>query len=245
MFLVQDKIGDAIYLVFTGDDPRRSGFAGNVIDNVALDYDLEAVHRWPNGAAAPDACVGRAPGDAKHFKVFRYAADLRSAGYEPVPGDAVVFPMWSDYLKLRTTPPGPDTPDEYWYDYLDELDRNAREWRRRAPDTSEPISTARDDVAKWVAKKHFIADSGIREIWYLPQEAPSDEIRLLEVNDRFVVNDESVEAIDFNLNVKGAPFRLRIADVSSDQLDQVRQDPARLPVGWLLDGGQVWRRRGA
>lgn len=245
MFLVPDKIGDVTYLVFTGEDPRRSGFAGKVIDDVALDYDMDAVHRWPNGDPAPDACVGRAPDDPTHFKVFRYAADLQAAGFQPVAGDPVVFSSWSDYLKLRTTPPGPDTPDEYWYDYLDELDKNAREWRKRAPDTSEPVSTARDEVAKWIAAKHFIADSSIREIWYLPREAPADEIRLLEVNDRFVVNDETVEAIDFDLSVKGAPFRLRIADMSSDQLDQVKHDPGRLPVGWSLDDGQVWRRRGA
>lgn len=245
MFLVQDKIGDSTYLVFTGEDPRRSGYAGMVIDGIALDYDMEAVHRWPNGAAAPEVCVGRAPDDPKHFKVFRYATDRQAAGFEPMPGDPVVFGSWPDYLKLRTTPPGPDTPDEFWYDYLDELDKNAREWRKRAPDTSEPVSTARDDVAKWVAKKHFIADSGIREIWYLPRAAPTDEIRLLEVSDRFVVNEEAVAAIDFDLNVKGAPFRLRIADVSTDQLDQAKQDPGRLPVGWSLDDGQVWRRRGA
>ncbi|HEX7376353.1 MAG TPA: hypothetical protein VF278_04540 [Pirellulales bacterium] len=245
MFLVQDKIGDAIYLVFTGEDPRRSGYAGNMIDNVALDYDMEAVHQWKNGDAAPEARVGRDPLDARRFKVFRNTDELRLAGYEPVAGDPVVFALWTDYLKLRTMPPGPDTPDEYWYDYLDELDKNAREWRRRAPDTSEPISAARDDVAKWVAKKHFIADSGIREIWYLPQEAPTDEIRLLEVNDRFVVNDDGVAAIDFDLNVKGAPFLLRIADMSTEQLNQVKQDPARLPAGWSLAGGQVWRRRGA
>jgi hypothetical protein len=114
-----------------------------------------------------------------------------------------------------------------------------------APQADEPASSARDDVAAWIARTRFVADGGIREVWYLPREAPPDEIRLLEVNDRFVANEACVDAMDFGLNVEGAPFRLSIADVSSDQLEQIKHDPAQLPPGWSLDGSQIWRRRRA
>jgi hypothetical protein len=69
MFLVQDRIGEATYLVFTGKDPRRSGYAGQVIDDVALDYDMEAVHRWPNGHRL-EACCSQVGGIAEHFEVL-------------------------------------------------------------------------------------------------------------------------------------------------------------------------------
>ncbi|HET6878617.1 MAG TPA: hypothetical protein VFI31_00495 [Pirellulales bacterium] len=245
MFLVPDKIGDVTYLVFTGEDPRRSGYTGDVIDDVTLDYDMQAVHAWPNGAPSPEVCVGRAPADAKHFKVFKYESDRQAAGYQPVPGDPVVFGSWLDYLNLRTQPPNAETPDEWWYDYLDKLDEAARQRRERTPEDEEPASSDRDEVARWVAKKHFIADSGIREVWYLPKEAPPHEIRLLEVNDRFIPNEDSVDATDVGLNVGGSPFQLSIADVSTDQLEQLKGDPTRLPAGWSLDGSLVWRRRGA
>lgn len=71
-------------------------------------------------------CVGHAPDNPKYFKVFRYGADLRAAGFRPVSGDPLMFGAWSDYLDLRTQPPSPETPDEWLYDYLDKLDETAR-----------------------------------------------------------------------------------------------------------------------
>jgi hypothetical protein len=180
MFLVQDKIGEVTYLVFTWEDPRRAGYTGEVVEGVSLEYDMQAVHRWPNGEPRPDVCVGRSADDPKHFKVFKYRSDVRAAGYDAVPGDPVVFGSWSDYLNLRAEPPNAETPDEWWYDYLDKLDETARKRRKRKPEDEEPPSAARDDVAKWVAKKHFIADSGIREVWYLPREAPPTRFACLK-----------------------------------------------------------------
>jgi hypothetical protein len=103
----------------------------------------------------------------------------------------------------------------------------------------------RDEVAAWVAKKHFIADSAIREVWYLPQDAPADEIRFLELNDRFAARESPLEPVDFGLNVEGVRFRLFVADVSSEQVEQIKKDASGLPSGWSLNGNKVWRRRGA
>ncbi|MGA2065104.1 MAG: hypothetical protein ABSG86_09050 [Thermoguttaceae bacterium] len=244
MFLVKDEVPGATYLVFTWEDPRRDGYRGEVVDDVSLDYDVEVVHRWPDGGPQPDACLGQAPDNPRHYKVFKYIAERAAAGFHPVEGEAVVFGSWSEYARLRLYPPNPEqTDDESWYDYLDRLDETAR--RRRAQTPAQPSGKDRDEVATWLAKKHLIADSSIREVWYLPKEAPSDEIRLLELNDRLAGDESKVEAIDFGLNVAGAHFRLLVADVTSDQLQQIRQDPSRLPPGWSLDENRTWKRRGA
>jgi len=93
-----------------------------------------------------------------------------------------------------------------------------------------------------VAKKHLLVDSGIREVWYLPRAAAADEIRLLELNDRFAGNGGKTEAIDFGLDVEGAQFRLFVADITSEQFDRIKEDPSRLPAGWSLDDSRTWRR---
>ncbi len=236
MFLVEDK--PMTNLVFIGEDPRKAGYTGEV-ESVTLDYDIAAVHRWPDGAAAPEACVGRDPGSPNHYKVFKYSSERQSAGYQPVEGTPVVFASLLDYLKLLH----PDLiNDEAWYEYLDWLDEKSRRRRQRAPVPDAPADKSRDQVAAWVAKKHFLVDTSIREIWYLPRAAPPEEIRLLEVNDRLAGDESKVEAIDFGLDIEGAKFSLFVADVTSEQLDEIRHDRLRLPQGWSLDESTNWGR---
>ena len=170
VFLVEDKRHGMTNLVFTSEDPRKAGYKGNVIDGVILDYDMEAVHSWPDGHDAPEACVGRAPDNPKHYKVFKYRSELQADKYQPVPGTALRFGTWKEYVKVQLLPPDPDqTEDEPWYDYLDKLDEDSRRRRQLAPAPALPAGRSRDDVAAWVAKKHLIVDSSIREVWYLPQ----------------------------------------------------------------------------
>ncbi|HYT93680.1 MAG TPA: hypothetical protein VEL76_33485 [Gemmataceae bacterium] len=244
MFLVKDTRHGATYLVFTWNDPRKDGYKGNVIEGVSLDYDMEAVHSWPDGEARPEACVGRKPDKPKHYKVFKYRSDRRAAGYQPVAGTAVVFGSWSDYVKLH-----PDVDylvkldADKWFKHLDDLDEVSRLRRReREQEPDLPAGKSRDEVAAWVAKTHLFIDHGIREVWYLPRGAPPDEIRLLELSDRLAGPEGRTEAIDFGLEVEGASFHLLVADVNSDQLEQIKQDPSQLPPGWSLDGKGVWRR---
>jgi hypothetical protein len=243
MFLVEDKRHGAIYLVFTWEDPRKVGYKGNVVEDVTLDYDILTVHRWEDGQARPEACVGRAGDNPKHYKVFKYATDRQSAGYQPIAGTAVVFSSWTDYVRSHLIPPDPEqTSAEQWYDYLDKLDEEARRRRQFVEAPGPPTGGNRDEIAAWVAKTHFFVDSGVREIWYLPREAPPDEIRLLELNDRMPAGESNVSAINFGLDIEGAPFRLFVADVTTEQLDQIKQDPSRLPSGWSLSGSSIWRR---
>ena len=93
-----------------------------------------------------------------------------------------------------------------------------------------------------MAKKHFITDTAIREIWYLPQGSPPEEIRFLELNDRLAGAASDVQAMDFGLDIEGASFRLLVADITSEQIHEIKNNPVRLPSGWSLDGGMVWRR---
>ena len=53
MFLVKDRRLGMDHYVFTHIDPRTDGYPGDVIDGVTLDYDMNAVHRWPNGQPRP------------------------------------------------------------------------------------------------------------------------------------------------------------------------------------------------
>jgi hypothetical protein len=223
--------------VFTVEDPRKNGFAADLIEGVGLDYDMEAVHRWPDGHPRPKVCVGRAKDDPKQYKVFRYCSDCDAAGFERISGTPLVFGAWSEYIGVRLNPPEPEQiDDEQWYDYLDKLDEDSSRRRRSQSRLSTPTNGNRDEVAAWLAKTHIIADSAIREVWYLPKGAPSDEIRLLEVNDRPAGSQASVEAVDFGVNVAGKPFRLLVADITTDQLLQLRQAPSRLPPGWSTAG---------
>jgi hypothetical protein len=133
--------------------------------------------------------------------------------------------------------------DEQWYDFLDELDEVSRRRRQRTDVPSKPPSGNRDDVAAWVARTHFVADPSIREVWYLPGGAPTHEIRFLEVNEHLSGPGPKIEPVDFGLDIEGLDFRLVVADVTSDQLNQIKANPSLLPAGWSLDGKKVWGRR--
>ena len=243
MFLVEDQRHGTTNLVFTWEDPRKAGYQAKVIEGAILDYDMQAVHSWPDGSEMPEVCVGRAPDNPNHYKVFKYRSELQSARFQPVPGTALPFGSWRDYVKVQLLPPDPDrTDDAHWYDYLDRLDEDSRYRRQRVQAPDSPTSTSRDDVAAWVAKKHLLVDTSLRQVWYLPQGAPPEEIRLLELNDRLAAYDTQVEAIDFGLDIEGVQFKLFVADITSEQFDKIRQDPSRLPTGWSLDEDRTWRR---
>jgi hypothetical protein len=79
-------------------------------------------------------------------------------------------------------------------------------------------------------------------VWYLPNGAPPEEIRLLELNDQLASGENKAEPIDFGLDIEGANFRLFVADITSEQLDHIKQDPTALPHGWSLNEKMVWRR---
>jgi hypothetical protein len=136
--------------------------------------------------------------------------------------------------------------EEQWFEFLDELDAVSRRRQRRVEEPAPPAAAERDTMAHWMARKHLVSDSGIREIWYLPQGSPPDEIRLLEVNDRLALSDAEaarVEPIEFGLAGQDTRFKLLVADVSGDQLDAIKAGRLDLPRGWELSGKIIWGRR--
>ncbi|HYV34308.1 MAG TPA: hypothetical protein VE988_01305, partial [Gemmataceae bacterium] len=187
-----------------------------------------------------DPCVGHDPKNDKHYKVFKYKNELKSAGYVfDSSGTPFVYGSWDDYVRFHHLA---ELPEEKWYEELDRLDDAARKRRQGNGTVSAPLGKGRDDVAAWVAKNHFLVDSSIRQVLYLPKGAAADEIRLLEVSDRLSGPEGKLEALDFGLDVDGEPFHLLVADVTTDQLDQIKRDQSGLPRGWLLEGHKVWRR---
>lgn len=240
MFLVRHYYYGVVNLVFTWRDPRADGYQGEVIEVEELDYNMEQVHAWPDGAKPPEACVGRKP-DSETYKVFRYSSDRNREGYDPVEGIPLVVGSWFDYLKLR--PDVREMDEEDYFQFLDDIDDAARERNRRPEPPDEPTSTQRDDVAAWVARKHLVTDPSIREVWYLPENAPEKDIRLLEVSERAPLNGESVDTLAYGLALDKARYRLVIADVTGEQLEQIQKYVGDLPEGWSLENAKHWKRR--
>jgi hypothetical protein len=62
--------------------------------------------------------------------------------------------------------------DEQWLTFLEALDEASRRRRQQRTGPAMPAADSRDEVAAWVARKHLLADSGIREVRYLLNGAP-------------------------------------------------------------------------
>jgi hypothetical protein len=136
--------------------------------------------------------------------------------------------------------------EEQWVEFLEELDAVSRRRQQNQPAAPEPPIGERDGMALWIARKHLAADSGIQSVLYLPKGAPADEIRLLEVNDRLALPESergTIAPIDFGLNVQGAHFRLFVADITSEQLEAIRNGQLDLPAGWDLGDHMTTGRR--
>ena len=249
MFLIKDRRLGMDNYVFTQMDPRTEGYKGDVSEGVALDYDMNAIHRWPDGEPRPDPQLGLDPKNPTHYKVFKYRDELYAAGFKMVhSGTPFIVYSWSDYRK-RYYP----IPEEYaktmtqdeWFDFLEDTD-SAAQIRNRMSEPQEPKhGNNMDEIAKWVAKRHMGADGGIQQIWYLRAGSPADEIRLLEVSERFTSEAAKVEPVDFGLDFNGSKYRMMVADVSLDQIEKIKAEPAKLlPKDWKIDSALIWGRRG-
>jgi hypothetical protein len=243
MFLIKEQRLGTDYFVFTHTDPRKEGYRGEVIDGVSLDYDMNAVHLWPDGEPFPEPQLGRDPTNAKHYKVFKFPHELHASGYEFVHVNTpIVAYSLRDYRRMF--PVLAEMLDQAeWDTDLDEIDETTK--RRRQADLT--LATAptggRDSIAEWVAKRHLIADGSIREVWYLPTTSPPDELRLLEVNERLPTPSSGVEPIDFGLEVEGKSYKLLVADVTRDQLEMMKRDSSNMPKGWNFLNARSWGRR--
>jgi hypothetical protein len=110
------------------------------------------------------------------------------------------------------------------------------------PGTTE-ATVDRDALAKWYAQRHMDIDSAVLQIFYLPTDAPSREIRFLEVNE-MISETTPPEPIDFGVDIGGAnAHTLYVLDVTPAQWEAIQTGLIHLPAGWTLDGSQELGRR--
>jgi hypothetical protein len=136
--------------------------------------------------------------------------------------------------------------EEDWFEFLDQMDAVYRHRRERESEPDPPVEAGREPLVDWIARGHLIADRSIREIWFLPKGAPPDEIRLIEVNDRLTGPDPGqgpIGTMSFGLGLEGNPFRLSVADVTSEELERIKAGLLTLPPGWALDDHKIYHRR--
>ncbi len=94
----------------------------------------------------------------------------------------------------------------------------------------------RNGMAKRYALRHLKTDPAIQEIYYLPTDAPTREIRFVEVNNAIMQRDaDTTEPIDFGVDT-GNPseHKLMIVDVTPDQWERIKRKQLPLPKGWSL-----------
>jgi hypothetical protein len=246
MYLIKDRRLGRDYFIFTQEDPRKEGYKGDVVDGVILDYDMNAIHLWPDGEPRPEPRLGRDPTNQRHYKVFKFPHELQAAGFELVDYNTPILAYsWEDYREMFPVPAelAKTLGQSEWFDYLDEIDEAAKLRQKQNPEPEPPLGSDRDLIAEWVAKRHLSADGSLRQIVYLPTGAPPNEIRLLEINERLTRPENTLEPIDFSIDVAGKAMRLSVADLTGEQFEQLRRNPANLPPGWSLEKLRFWGRR--
>jgi hypothetical protein len=106
----------------------------------------------------------------------------------------------------------------------------------------DPQAT-REQFAQWLARRHLSSDVGLERVVYLPEGAPDDEIRLLEVNRLLHPPDPNiVEPLDFTPDTEPR-FKVFVADITQDQWERIKLSPETiLPAGWKLEENQIITR---
>lgn len=104
---------------------------------------------------------------------------------------------------------------------------------------------SRDALARSYANRHLKTDPGIREVYYLPADAPEREIRFVEVNELIANRDQDpLEPIDFGIETNGeTAHRLVVLDVTPAQWEKINRRELPLPQGWTLkDATHILRK---
>jgi len=101
----------------------------------------------------------------------------------------------------------------------------------------------RDGHAEWYARRHRDIDDAIVHVFYLPKEAPTREIRLLEVN-TMISETTPLEPVDFGVDVDSDDAHtLYVLDVTPAQWEAIKARTMPLPTGWTLDDSQELGQR--
>lgn len=248
MFLVKDRRLGLDRYVFMMTDPRLDGYRGEVTEGVTLEFDQNHITLWPDGEQRPHPQLGCDPMNPKHYKVFKFPEGRRSAAFELIHDSVPLVPYtWSDYRAHYYPVPeefAKNMTSDEWFDFLEEADSATIIRKERIEPTDPKPGSTREQIAEWVAKQHAGSDGGVRQVWFLPANSPADEIRLLEISERYTGEPDKIEPVDFSLNVANASFKLAIADISGARLEKIKSDPSRwLPNDWSLNNSISWSRR--
>ena len=101
-----------------------------------------------------------------------------------------------------------------------------------------PESFDRDKMAEFYAKRHKEVDAAIKHVYYLPDDAPEREIRLVEVTDpRSGTAGPDFEPIDFGVDIgTDGEHKLIVVDGDTEQWNEALTGERKLPPGWSLKG---------
>jgi hypothetical protein len=94
----------------------------------------------------------------------------------------------------------------------------------------------RDSMARWYAMEHLKTDPGVVAVYYLGDNAPEREIRLVEVNELIADrSDEALEPIDFGVDSgTDNAHKLLVLDVTPEQWQRIAANELHLPGNWSL-----------
>lgn len=104
------------------------------------------------------------------------------------------------------------------------------------------VQFERDAMAHWYARQHLYTDPGIRTVYYLPENAPEREIRLIEVNDLMGESaDDTLEPVNFGVDMgREVEHALYVLDVTPNQWERIERGELDLPNGWSLENSRSW-----
>jgi hypothetical protein len=107
------------------------------------------------------------------------------------------------------------------------------------------IQFNRNEMVHWYTTRHLKTDPGIRDVYYLPVDAPEREIRFIEINELIADrNNDPLEPIDFGVDMGGAAAHtLMVLDVTPAQWEKINKKELQLPKGWSLNGAIHFPRR--
>ena len=98
------------------------------------------------------------------------------------------------------------------------------------------------EVVESLIEWHFEIEPDLQQVLWIGSTGDSidDGIKLLEVN-AATVPSERVEAFAFS-PAGDIPFRVVVAEITPEELEQLHREPERLPTGWDLDSAVRYQR---
>jgi hypothetical protein len=97
-----------------------------------------------------------------------------------------------------------------------------------------------EQVVEAVVQDHFETEPGLDEIiWF--KNGAAGKICLIEIN-RYALPGDAVFVFSFAPCPPEVPFPIRIADVTPQDWERIKQGEIPLPPGWLFKNAQVFHR---